>query len=104
MKEVISVADLPALRIAALTHARKLPTGEALPEPIGLSINRQKHLTLVFDDHRKMSRWRDQLLDPRPLPSEDPYAEQYVGELVLREQTPVGPISYTVRTTVVSRT
>jgi hypothetical protein len=76
------VAELTALRIAALIHARRAASSDVLPEPIGLSVNRQGHLTLVFDSHAAMESWCDTLYGAQRINDD---SVSYRGKLVAWE-------------------
>jgi hypothetical protein len=99
------VAELTALRIAVLVHARHQYGKGELPEPIGLSINRQGHLTLVFDRRETMNMWRGQLgVGVRPSPPPVPGGEAFRGTLTATEEiSGNGVRSHHILTTVVYR-
>lgn len=62
------MAKLTALRVAALVQARHQYGRGELPEPIGITVGRAGHLTLVFDDRDDMIAWRDQLYEYEEIP------------------------------------
>jgi hypothetical protein len=70
------VADLKPMRVAALVHARAGYGRGRLPEPVGLTVDRHSHLTLVFDSREAMEAWRHELRDPRPVPTRDPSQQE----------------------------
>jgi hypothetical protein len=94
-----AVAELTALRIAALIHTRRAASSDVLPEPIGLSVNRQGHLTLVFDSHQAVESWCDTLYGVERVPDD---SVSYRGKLHAWDDHDEGR-AHEITTTVVYR-
>jgi hypothetical protein len=94
------MAELTALQIAALIHARRAASSDVLPEPIGLSVNRQGHLTLVFGSREAMESWHSVLYGAERVSSDD--SVSYRGKLLAWEDDREHQ-SHEIMTTVVHR-
>jgi len=87
------VANLTALRIASIVQSR-----DALPEPLGLTVDRRGWLTLVFEDREAMLVWRGQLYEYEEIPSDRTYpAEEYRGVMRAEDRGATFEIPTTVR-------
>lgn len=99
------MAGLTALKIAALAKARHEYANGELPEPVGLTINRHGHLTLMFAERDHMIAWRELMVRYGPVPPGVERWEAYSGEMTFTEGAdhPATATVTTVRVTVVFR-